>query len=199
MKSFATLLARGALLCALAFAAATPSSAQESPGVYFERDRALYETAAGKRKSIKRQRAIIQVGAAFGVSIGNYGVHVGARAAAGRSGIALRAGLHVGHCTPAPLRSFAAQWGLTIISAHRAGARVRGSGRTSLHAHCNGHSGAIDAYPRRGQAGAVIASARARGFGVGTYSGCHHHIHFSVGGHERRFHQSYGCGRRVRR
>lgn len=89
-------------------------------------------------------------------------------------------------CTPVPLRTFVATWGLRIISGHRPGAVVAGSRRRSLHSYCDGQRGAVDV---RGAGRGVISAAIALGFGIGTYSGRKNHIHLSIGGNEGRFHK----------
>ena len=61
----------------------------------------------------------------------------------------------------------------TIISAHRNGARIRGSGRASLHATCQ----AVDFRPAPGTYAAVASHLRRNWQGgLGTYSSGHIHI-----------------------
>jgi Ni/Co efflux regulator RcnB len=97
----------------------------------------------------------------------------------------MRVGLRLHRCTPAVLRNFVQKHRLKIVSHYRRGARIAGSRRRSLHSYCDGTRGAVDVRARRG----IVRLARAKGFGVGTYSGRMHHIHLSVGGHETRFHK----------
>lgn len=76
---------------------------------------------------------------------------------------------------------------LTIISTHRPGARIRGSGKRSLHASCR----AVDFHPPRGKYKAVLAwLKRNHPGGIGTYSGRFHHIHIDAGPRTR-WHKSY--------
>lgn len=104
-------------------------------------------------------------------------------------------GLRLTRCTPPVLRAFVRQHGLTVISAYRRGARVRGTGRRSLHSYCSRHKGAIDVRWKRG----IVRAALRRGLAVGTYSGCMRHVHISVGGREGRFHKRVRCRRSFRR
>lgn len=86
-------------------------------------------------------------------------------------------------CLPTDLKTVIGQierkWGgVTLISTHRPGARVRGSGRLSRHANCN----AIDFRPARGTYRAVASWLKANhNGGVGTYSGRLNHIHIDNG------------------
>ena len=57
---------------------------------------------------------------------------------------------HSSNCTPqhllSALREVEAQCGSAkVVSGHRPGARIRGTGRVSQHSFCNGRNGAIDA------------------------------------------------------
>jgi uncharacterized protein YcbK (DUF882 family) len=86
-------------------------------------------------------------------------------------------------CMPSQLRSALSQirskFGpIRVISTHRPGARIRGSGRRSYHASCR----AVDFHPPRGKYGAVLAWLKRnhRG-GIGTYSCNMHHIHIDTG------------------
>ena len=65
-----------------------------------------------------------------------------------------------------------------VISSHRPGARIRGSGRASYHASCR----AVDFNPPRGKHSQVVSWLKAnhRG-GVGTYSCGMSHIHIDTG------------------
>jgi|GEM_PF-2839473 len=67
---------------------------------------------------------------------------------------------------------------VSIISTHRRGARIAGSGKRSFHASCR----AVDFKPARGRHGAVVRWLKSRhGGGVGTYSCGMHHIHIDNG------------------
>jgi hypothetical protein len=86
---------------------------------------------------------------------------------------------NVPSCLPDELKTTLAhierKWGpVRILSAYRPNARVRGTGRPSLHASCR----AVDFRPPSGTFGAVARWLRDshRG-GVGTYSGRRSHIH----------------------
>jgi len=71
---------------------------------------------------------------------------------------------------------------IVIISAHRPGARIRKSGKPSLHASCR----AVDFNPPRGQYRPVLNWLKANwNGGVGSYSGKHNHIHIDTGGKYR--------------
>ncbi|MGI9407604.1 MAG: YcbK family protein [Hyphomicrobiaceae bacterium] len=74
-----------------------------------------------------------------------------------------------------------------VISAHRPGARIRGTGKRSYHASCR----AVDFHPPRGQYRAVLSWLKANhSGGVGTYSGKFHHIHID-NGPRTRWHKRY--------
>ncbi|MEL7544757.1 MAG: D-Ala-D-Ala carboxypeptidase family metallohydrolase [Pseudomonadota bacterium] len=74
-----------------------------------------------------------------------------------------------------------------ILSTHRPGATIRGTGRRSLHASCR----AVDFHPPRGKYKAVLAwLKRNHNGGLGTYSGRHSHIHID-NGPRTRWHKSY--------
>lgn len=86
-------------------------------------------------------------------------------------------------CMPSQLRSLLNQirskFGpVQVISTHRPGARIAGSGRRSYHASCR----AVDFHPPRGKYRQVVAWLKRnhRG-GVGTYSCTLHHIHIDTG------------------
>jgi hypothetical protein len=89
----------------------------------------------------------------------------------------------VGECLPGELKSVIGQieqrWGgVKVISTHRPGARVRGTGRPSRHANCN----AIDFRPAKGTFREVANWLKANHEGgVGTYSGRLNHIHIDNG------------------
>ena len=71
---------------------------------------------------------------------------------------------------------------VTVISAHRRGARIAGTGRRSLHASCR----AVDFHASRGNYGKVVAWLKQNhSGGVGTYSCGMHHIHIDNGPHVR--------------
>ncbi|MEL6287273.1 MAG: D-Ala-D-Ala carboxypeptidase family metallohydrolase [Pseudomonadota bacterium] len=95
-------------------------------------------------------------------------------------------------CLPSSLKSTLAQirkrFGAPrILSTHRPGATVRGTGRRSLHASCR----AVDFHPPRGKYRAVVAwLKRNHPGGVGTYSGTHNHIHIDSGARVR-WHKNY--------
>ncbi len=95
-------------------------------------------------------------------------------------------------CLPGSLKSALSQirnkFGSPIVlSTHRPGATVRGTGRRSLHASCR----AIDFHPPRGKYKAVLAwLKRNHNGGIGTYSGTHNHIHID-NGPRTRWHKSY--------
>lgn len=79
---------------------------------------------------------------------------------------------------------------IKIISSHRPGARIAGSGRPSYHASCR----AIDFHPPKGKYKAVVAWLKKnhRG-GVGTYSCGMHHIHID-NGPKVKWHKCQGSG-----
>ncbi len=65
-----------------------------------------------------------------------------------------------------------------VISTHRPGARIAGSGRKSYHASCR----AVDFNPPRGKYTQVVNWLRTNhNGGVGTYSCGMHHIHIDTG------------------
>jgi hypothetical protein len=81
-------------------------------------------------------------------------------------------------CLPATLQGaladVARKFGpVEVVSTHRPGARIAGSGHRSLHANCQ----AVDFRPARGTYGAVASYLRGSWQGgVGTYSSGHIHI-----------------------
>ena len=95
-------------------------------------------------------------------------------------------------CLPPALKSALAgvqsRFGpVTVVSAHRRGARIRGSGRTSLHASCQ----AVDFRPAPGTYAAVASHLRSTWHGgLGTYSAGH--IHIDTGANYR-WHQGGGA------
>jgi len=95
-------------------------------------------------------------------------------------------------CLPSSLRStlqkVRAKFGpIVILSTHRPGARIAGSGRQSLHASCR----AVDFKPTRNHASVVAWLKANHSGGVGTYSGSMSHIHIDNGAHVR-FHRGGG-------
>ena len=65
-----------------------------------------------------------------------------------------------------------------VISAHRPGARIAGSGKASYHASCR----AVDFNPPAGRYSEVVSWLKANhNGGVGTYSCGMHHIHIDNG------------------
>lgn len=69
-----------------------------------------------------------------------------------------------------------------VISTHRPGAKIAGSGKRSKHADCQ----AVDFNPPRGKYAAVAAYLKANhAGGVGTYGCGMSHIHIDVGGKAR--------------
>ncbi|MGD9829712.1 MAG: YcbK family protein [Hyphomicrobiaceae bacterium] len=100
-------------------------------------------------------------------------------------------------CMPGALRERLAQirakFGpVKVISTHRPGARIAGTGKRSYHASCR----AVDFVPARGTYGRVAAWLKSHhNGGVGTYSCGMHHIHIDTGPRYR-FHK---CGHRSTR
>ena len=97
-------------------------------------------------------------------------------------------------CLPASIKSALAdvqrKFGpITVVSAHRGGARIAGTRRASLHATCQ----AADFRPAKGTYAAVAAHLRQNwSGGLGTYSAGH--IHIDTGENYRWHH---GAGRRA--
>ncbi len=77
------------------------------------------------------------------------------------------------------LRQIESRWGsVRLISVHRPGARVKGSGRPSRHASCR----AVDFHPPKGSYREVARWLKENHQGgVGTYSGRLSHIHIDDG------------------
>lgn len=75
---------------------------------------------------------------------------------------------------------------VTVISAYRKNARIRGSGKRSKHASCS----AVD-FKVKDKWAAYKWLARNHSGGVGVYSGSCSHIHIDVGGRSRW--QKKGC------
>jgi uncharacterized protein YcbK (DUF882 family) len=86
-------------------------------------------------------------------------------------------------CMPGSLRSILSQirakFGpVQVVSTHRPGARIAGSGKPSYHASCR----AVDFHPPRGKYRAVLAWLKNHhSGGIGTYSCNMHHIHIDTG------------------
>ena len=79
-----------------------------------------------------------------------------------------------------------------VISAHRPGARIAGSGKASYHASCR----AVDFNPPPGSYSQVVSWLKANHHGgVGTYSCGMHHIHIDTGPRTH-FHKCQGGGGR---
>lgn len=100
-------------------------------------------------------------------------------------------------CLPGALKQRLAQiqqkfGSVRVISTHRSGARIAGSGRRSLHASCR----AVDFHAPRGQHAKVVAWLKStHGGGVGTYSCGMNHIHID-NGPSVRFHHCVGASGR---
>lgn len=92
----------------------------------------------------------------------------------------------------AKLNQIRAKFGpVQVVSTHRPGARIAGSGRPSYHASCR----AVDFNPPRGKYKQVLAWLKANhSGGVGSYSCGMHHIHIDTGPRVR-FHKCQGSGR----
>ena len=103
-------------------------------------------------------------------------------------------------CLPAILKirlaQIEAKFGkVRVISTHRRGARIAGSGRRSYHASCR----AVDFAAPRGKYKAVVSWLKANhGGGVGTYSCGMHHIHVDNGPQVRFHHCVTAKGRPIR-
>lgn len=86
-------------------------------------------------------------------------------------------------CLPSGLKAklsqIRAKFGpVRIVSTHRPGARIAGSGKRSYHASCR----AVDFHPPKGKYSQVVSWLKANhGGGVGTYSCGMHHIHIDNG------------------
>ncbi len=116
------------------------------------------------------------------------------------SSIALPSASAKAGCMPASLSAklnqIRAKFGpIQVISTHRPGARIAGSGRRSYHASCR----AVDFNPPRGKYKQVLAWLKANhNGGVGSYSCGMHHIHID-NGPRIRFHKCQGSGRYAKR
>jgi len=95
----------------------------------------------------------------------------------------------------AKLAQIRAKFGpVRIVSTHRPGARIAGSGKRSYHASCR----AVDFHAPRGKRGSVVAwLKRNHSGGVGTYSCRMHHIHIDNGPRVRFHHCVNARGRAV--
>lgn len=81
-----------------------------------------------------------------------------------------------------------------VVSTHRRGARIAGTGKRSYHASCR----AVDFHPPRGKYRQVLAYLRANhSGGLGTYSCGMHHIHLDNGPRVRFHHCVNAKGRPV--
>ena len=102
-------------------------------------------------------------------------------------------------CLPGSIKSKLAQirskFGpVRVISTHRPGARIAGSGKRSLHASCR----AADFHPPKGKYRQVVAwLKKTHSGGVGTYSCGMHHIHIDNGSRVRFHHCVNAKGRPV--
>jgi peptidase M15-like protein len=80
-----------------------------------------------------------------------------------------------------------------VISTHRPGAKVAGTGHRSLHADCR----AVDFNPPRGKYQEVVAWLKQNHKGgIGTYSCGMHHIHIDNGGRTQ-WHKCVGGGSKI--
>jgi hypothetical protein len=97
---------------------------------------------------------------------------------------ATQAQAHSSNCTPqhltSALQQVEAQCGSAkIVSGHRPGARIRGTGQVSQHSFCNGTNGAIDAvFSNRACA---LSALRKTNYTILTY-GSSPHIHIGTDG-----------------
>lgn len=102
-----------------------------------------------------------------------------------------------GGCLPASIKAklgeIRQKFGpVSIVSAHRPGARIAGSGKRSYHASCR----AVDFNPPKGKYAQVVAWLKANhSGGVGTYSCGMHHIHIDNGPRVRFHHCVTASGR----
>lgn len=102
-------------------------------------------------------------------------------------------------CLPGSLKAklsqIRAKFGpISVVSAHRPGARIAGSGKRSYHASCR----AVDFLPPKGKYRQVVAWLKANhSGGVGTYSCGMHHIHIDDGPRVRFHHCVTASGRPV--
>lgn len=101
-------------------------------------------------------------------------------------------------CLPGSIQStlnqIRAKFGpVSIVSTHRPGARIAGSGKRSYHASCR----AVDFHPPKGKYSQVLAYLRANhSGGLGTYSCGMHHIHLDNGPRVH-FHKCQGASGKV--
>jgi len=102
-------------------------------------------------------------------------------------------------CLPGSIKSKLAQirqkFGpVRVVSAHRPGARIAGSGKRSFHASCR----AVDFHPPKGKYRQVVAwLKKTHGGGVGTYSCGMNHVHIDNGPRVRFHHCVNAKGRPV--
>lgn len=81
-----------------------------------------------------------------------------------------------------------------VISTHRPGARIKGTGKRSYHASCR----AVDFHPPKGKYRQVLAYLRSsHSGGLGTYSCGMHHIHLDNGPRVRFHHCVNASGRPI--
>jgi len=105
-------------------------------------------------------------------------------------------------CLPGSVKTRLAQirrkfGSIRIVSTHRPGARIAGSGKRSYHASCR----AVDFHAPKGKRAAVVRWLKKNHKGgVGTYSCGMHHIHIDNGPHVRFHHcvNKYGSPRNKR-
>lgn len=104
-------------------------------------------------------------------------------------------------CLPGALKSklneIRSKFGpVKIVSAHRRGARIAGSGRPSYHASCR----AVDFHPPKGKHKQVAAwLKKTHSGGVGTYSCGMNHIHLDNGPRVRFHHCVNASGTPIRK
>ena len=99
------------------------------------------------------------------------------------AGVSTTANAQSTGCLPGDVKS--ALWqiqkkfgSIQVVSTHRPGARIAGSGRQSYHASCR----AVDFKAPSGKHGAVVSWLKSNfSGGVGTYSCSMHHIHIDNG------------------
>lgn len=104
-------------------------------------------------------------------------------------------------CLPGTLKSklneIRSKFGpVKIVSTHRRGARIAGSGRPSYHASCR----AVDFHPPKGKHSQVVAYLKkTHSGGVGTYSCGMNHIHLDNGPRVRFHHCVNASGTPIRK
>lgn len=123
-------------------------------------------------------RILKTICAALSVGVGLFGT-----LSSGVPGLTQPAFAASANCLPGVLKQRLAQirskfGAVRIVSTYRRGARIRGTGRPSLHASCR----AVDFIPPRGKYRQVANWLKANhGGGVGTYSCRMRHIHIDNG------------------